>query len=74
MNLKRLKQLYKLTKKDSKAIELLSQLTPEQVALIPDETKDEKAEFFGSGNEKEYQDFLREEDGTKPWYQRLKDL
>lgn len=50
---KRLKRLYQLTKKDPKALELLENLTPEQMQSLPDEG-DGKAEFLGAGTEEEF--------------------
>lgn len=70
---KRLKRLYQLTKKDPKALELLEKLTQEQLEIIPQEP-DGKAEFLGSGTEEEFIDQQREDDGSKPWYERLKNL
>lgn len=71
---KRLQKLYKLSKKDPKALAVLENLTEEQLALVPEELEDVKAVFFSEGSEKDYEDFKREEDGTKSWYERLKNL
>ena len=50
--------------KDPKALEKLESLTDAQVDLIPVEG-DGKAEFLGSGTEKEYQDQVKEDKGLK---------
>ncbi len=70
---KRLKKLYALSKKDPKALEVLENLTTEQMAIIPEEG-DGKAVFFGGGTNEEYEQFKREEEGTDKWYKRLKNL
>lgn len=70
---KKLKRMYELSKKDPKALEALENLSPEQLAVIPDEV-DGKAEFLGEGTTEEYENMLKEDDGSKPWYDRLKNL
>lgn len=70
---KRIKRMYELSKKDPKALETLENLSPEQLAFIPDEG-DGKADFLGEGTTEEYEDMLKEDDGSKPWYDRLKNL
>ncbi len=52
----RIKRLWKLSKKDSKAIE---DLLDEQINSLPNE--DEKAFFIGQGTEEEYKEFQNEE-------------
>lgn len=70
MNLfKRIKRSWELAKKDS---QVLNELTDEQITEIPDE--DTKAVFFGRGTKEEFEDFQREEEGTKAWYDRLEQL
>ena len=71
--LKRIKRFWKLTKKDPKALEVLENLTNEQLRAIPDE-QEVKAEFFGPGTEEEYDNMVRTDNGTKPWYDLLKRL
>lgn len=73
---KRLRKLWTLSKKDPKALELLETMTPEQIALVPDEPVegDGKAVFFGEGTQEEFIDQQREDKGMKPWYDRLKNL
>lgn len=71
--LKRIKRLWQLTKKDSKALEVLEGLSDEQLAIIPDES-DGKAEFLGSGTQEEWLEQQRDDDGSKPWYERLRNL
>lgn len=67
--------MWVLSKKDPKALKVLEDLTAEQLAVVPDANEgDGKAVFFGEPTEKELLDFQREEDGTKPWYDRLKNL
>lgn len=69
----RIKKLWQLTKKDPKALKQLENLTDEQMAVIPEEP-DGKAVFLGQGTEKEYLEMKREDEGMKPWYERLKNL
>lgn len=38
------------------------------------ELGDGGAVFFGEGTEEEYSEFMKEETGMKPWYDRLKNL
>lgn len=66
--------MYQLSKKDPKALEVLENLTPEQMAIIPDETPAEKAVFFGEGTEEEFIDLKNEDSGMKSWLDRLKNL
>jgi len=70
---KRIKRLINLSKKDPKALAVLESLSPEQLAHVPD-NNDGKAVFFGEPTLKEEQEFQREQEGTKPWYDRLKNL
>lgn len=69
----RIKRLWQLTKKDPKALEVLEGLSEEQLAIIPEQA-DGKAEFLGSGTQDEWLEQQREDDGTKPWYERLRNL
>lgn len=71
--LKRIKRMIELSRKDPKALEVLENLTPEQLAEVPD-AGDGKAVFFGEGTEEEFKEFQKVEDGTAPWYERLKNL
>ncbi len=72
---KRLKRLIALTKKDPKALEVLEKLTDEQLALVPEQDLgDGKAEFIGEGSHEEFLEFQKEEEGMKPWYERIKNL
>lgn len=72
---KRLKKLIALSKKDPKALAILESLDEEQLALVPDEELgDGKAEFIGEGTHEEFVEFQKEEEGLKPWYERLKNL
>jgi len=67
---KKIKRLYKLAQKDSKIID---SLTDEQIASIPNEP-DGKAVFFSEGTDEDYEKFLKEQDGTDKWYNRIKNL
>lgn len=60
----RLRKLWKLTKKDQKALEKLESLNDEQITAIPDEP-DGKAVFFGTPTEKEFKELEREDKGLK---------
>lgn len=42
--------------------------------LVPDELGDGKAEFLGEGTEEEWIEQQREDEGSKPWYDRLRRL
>lgn len=73
--LKRLKRLIVLTKKDPKALEILENLSNEQLAIVPEaELGDGGAVFIGEGTHDEFVEFEKEEAGMKPWYERLKNL
>ena len=69
---KRIKRIIELSKKDKKALDMLENLTPEQLAEVPDE--EDKAVFFSQGTEQDFIEFEREETGLKGWYERLKNL
>lgn len=72
---KRIKRFIALTKKDPKALQLLENLTKEQLEAIPEALEgDGKAVFFGQGTDEEHEEFLKEEEGMKPWYDRLRKL
>lgn len=70
---KRIKKLWQLTKKDPKALEILENLTDEQLKSVPEEG-DEKAEFLGMGTEEEFVKQQRKDNGLQGWYERLKKL
>lgn len=70
---KRIKRLIELTKKDPKALKVLENLSDEQLKIIPEEG-DGKAEFLGVGTEEEFIEQQRIDDGSKSWYDRLKNL
>lgn len=70
---KRLRKLWTLTNKDPKALEVLENLTDQQLAIIPEEP-DGKAEFLGSGTGEEFIEQERADKGMKGWYDRLKNL
>lgn len=73
--IKRIKRLWKLSRKDPEALKVLESLNEEQLRLVPEAVEgDGKAVFFGEGTEEEYKEFQREEEGMKPWYDRLKNL
>ena len=68
----RLKKMYQLSKKDSKALDELFKLQPEQIAKIPDEDiGDGKAAFFGDPTREDEIEFEREEAGMNKWYKRI---
>jgi len=68
--LKRLKRLWKLSKKDPKELE---RFTPEVIAKIP-EAPDGKAVFMGEGTQAEFDEQLKADAGTDKWYKRIKNL
>ena len=68
--IKRLKKLWKLSRKNSKDIE---SLTNEQIDDISDEG-DGKAVYFGEGSSDEFSDLQKEENGMAGWYERMKKL
>lgn len=70
--IKRLKRLWKLTKKDKKLLDALDDLTDKEIMELPDE--DTKGTFFPQGTEKDYEEFLKEENGLKPWYDKIRNL
>lgn len=73
--LKRIKRLWQLTKKDPKAIALLEKLTPAEIEKIPeDKPVEEGSAFFGPGTEAEFKEQELEDQGMKPWYERIKNL
>lgn len=71
--LKRIKRMIELSKKDPEALKVLENLTEEQLDQIP-EAGDGKAVFIGEGTHEEWEDQKKEDEGTKPWYERLKQL
>ena len=73
MNIKRLKRLWTLSKKDPVVLKKLENLTEEQLAEVPNEG-DGKALFFSQGSIDDYKEFEREESGMNGWYERLKNL
>lgn len=74
--LKRLKRIIDLSKKDPKALEILENLTPEQLNAVPEakEEGDGKAVFIGEGTHEEFIEHEKEESGLKPWYDLIKKL
>jgi hypothetical protein len=73
--IKRIKRLIALSKKDPKALEALESLTEDQLKAVPDVAEgDGKAVFFGEGTEEEYKEFMKEEQGVKAWYDRIRNL
>lgn len=56
--------MYKLAKKDPEALQKLENLTPEQLATVPEEG-DGKAVFFGEGTHEEFEELEREKKGLK---------
>ncbi len=73
MIFRRLKRLYELSKKDPAALSTLENLSEAQLAAVPEEG-DGNAVFFDQGTEEEYRKLKQEDDGTAPWYKRLRDL
>lgn len=71
--LKRIRRLWKLTQKEPTEIDKFMKLSDKEIMAMPDEG-DGNAVFISQGTQKDYDDFLKEEDGTKPWYDRLKNL
>lgn len=73
--IKKIKRLLELAKKDPKALEVLENLSAEQLQAVPEANEgDGKAVFFGEGTQEEFEEFQKEEQGVKPWYDRLKNL
>lgn len=66
----RFKKLWKLSRKNSKDIE---SLTNERIDGLPDEG-DGKAIYFGEGSSDEFSDLQKEENGLAEWYERMKKL
>ena len=71
--LKQMRRFWELSQKDPKAIELLTQLKPEELKYIPP-APDGRAEYLGEGTEEEFEDMKKEDSGMKAWYDRLKQL
>lgn len=67
---KRIKRLYKLSKKDQKAVE---ELLDDDIDDLPDEG-DGSAVFFGDGSTEEFEEMKKEDNGLKGWYDRLNKL
>lgn len=67
---KRLKRIIKLSLKDPKSLE---KLTDDVIDTLPN-AGDGNAVFISAGSQEDYDEFLKEEAGTKPWYDRLKKL
>jgi hypothetical protein len=73
--LRRLKRLYKLSKKDETALSTLEKLTPAQLDAVPDANEgDGKAVFIGQGTQTEYEEQQHADSGMLAWYERLKKL
>jgi len=75
---KRIRNMWNLSRKDQKALEVLESLTPEQLAEVPDSVEtvrgDGKATFFGEGTEEEFIEEERKNEGMSGWYNRIKEL
>jgi glutamine synthetase type III len=72
---KRIKNLWKLSKKDPKALKVLESLTDEQLKAVPEEVKgDGKAVFLGEGTHEEWEELQKEDKGLKAWYEVLRSL
>lgn len=56
--------MYDLSKKDPETLKKLENLTPEQLASVPEEG-DGKAVFFGEGTHAEFEEMEREKKGLK---------
>lgn len=69
----RLKRMWELSNKDSKTIDVLENLTTEQIKDIP-EKGDGTAEFLGEGTTEEYEEMVKEDKGEKGWYDRIKQM
>lgn len=70
--IKRIKRLWQLSKKDPKALELISSMTKDQIDLIPEINEgDGKAVFFDEGFEEEAKQLEKEDNGTDIWYKRI---
>ena len=70
--LQRLKKLWALSRKDTKALE---EVTPEQVDKLPEDNPgDGKAEFIPEATQEDFDEFEKEEKGTKAWYDRIRKL
>jgi len=74
--LKKIKRLWKLTKKDPEALKVLENLTEEQLKAVPEvsEEGDGKAVFFGEGTPEELEELKKEDQGMKPWFDLLNKL
>lgn len=71
--LQRLKRLWKLSKKDPKTLEKLFDLNEAIIDHLP-EAPDGKAEFIPEATQEDYEEFKKEEEGTKSWYDRIRRL
>lgn len=72
---KRLRRIIELSRKDPEILEKYTELTPEEIELIPNASKgDGKAVFLGEGSTEEYIEQKRADEGLKGWYDRLKQL
>lgn len=69
----RLKQLWKLSNKDPKALEKLLAISREEVELIP-EQGDGKAVLLTEGTQEDYDEFNKERTGWDKFYEKLKNL
>lgn len=71
----KIRRMYQLSKKDPEALKVLESLSDEQLKAVPEVVEgDGKAEFFGEGTEKEWEEQQKIDDGSAPWYERLKNL
>ena len=69
--LNRIKRLWQLSKKDPKQVDEL--FDKKVIESIP-ELGDGKATFIPEATEEDYEEFKKEEEGTKPWYDRIRRL
>lgn len=65
--------MWKLANKDEKALSDFMALSDKEIMAIPEEG-DGKAVFFSEGTHEDYLEFQKEEEGMKPWYDRIKNL
>jgi len=70
---KRIRNMWQLSRKDPAALKTLENLTPEQLAEVP-EVPDGQAVYFGEGTKEEFKEQERKDSGMKGWYDRLRNL
>lgn len=71
--LSKLRNMWRLSRKDPQKLEKLLEAPEEVIAQVPDQG-DGNAVFFHEGTEKEYEEFQNEQSGMKAWLDRLKNL